>query len=164
MTIIVATARDGAIGNNGDLLWRLSPDMKRFKALTMGHPIIMGRRTWQSLPKGALPGRRNIVISRNPQFKAEGAEVYESLQQALKHTEGEEAFIIGGAQVYEQALPLADKLELTIVDKDYPEADTRLPILTELPGWVLTHSEPKATDEKSGLTYQFLKFENSNNK
>src|SRR5574344_2079291 len=97
LSAIVVIAENGAIGKNGDLLCHLPADLKHFKAITMGHAIIMGRRTFQSLPKGALPGRRNIVISHNPDFEAPGAEVFTSLEEALKSTgnSSQQAFIIG---------------------------------------------------------------------
>ena len=84
LTVILAIASDGAIGDRGDLLWHLRDDLRRFKSLTMGHPVIMGRRTWESLPSGPLPGRRNIVVSRNPALEVPGAEKASSLGQALE--------------------------------------------------------------------------------
>ncbi|WP_303037705.1 dihydrofolate reductase, partial [uncultured Duncaniella sp.] len=97
ITIIVAATRDMAIGNRGDLLYHISDDLKRFKSLTMGHPIIMGRKTFESFPKGALPGRRNIVVTRNISYTAPGIETASSVDDAVKMCEGaERAFIIGG--------------------------------------------------------------------
>ena len=115
----------------------------------------MGRRTWESLPKGALPGRRNIVITRQEGFEAPGAIVCRDLPAAIKAAEGVDAFIIGGAQVYNQALPLADRLELTRVDREYPEADTRMADPAAAPGWQLTAATEPQTDAAEGLTFHF---------
>ena len=121
MTIIVAiTAGKGAIGRKGDMIYHISDDLRRFKALTTGHTIVMGRRTFESLPKGALPDRRNIVITRNADFTAPAVETAFSLEEALKMAEADgEVFVIGGGQIYAQALPLADKLEITLIAVSY---------------------------------------------
>lgn len=155
LTIILAIASDGAIGDRGDLLWHLRDDLRRFKALTTGHPVIMGRRTWESLPKGALPGRRNIVVTRQTDFPAPGAETARSLPEALEMCAGADAFVIGGAMLYAEALPLADALELTRVRAEYPEADTRMPEPADPELWRLAEASEPATDERSGLTYVF---------
>jgi dihydrofolate reductase len=116
LAIIVAKAKNGVIGVNNTLPWHLPEDLKHFKNTTTGHPIIMGRNTWISLGR-ALPNRRNIVVSRNPEFKAEGAEVFHTLENAIDACSGnEKAFIIGGAQIYEEALAYVDKLIITEVD------------------------------------------------
>ena len=113
ITIIAAVAANRAIGFENKLLYWLPNDLKRFKALTTGHTIIMGRRTFESLPKGALPNRRNVVLSRTA-TELEGCDCYTSLQEALAHcAKDEDIYIIGGASVYEQALPIADRLCLT---------------------------------------------------
>ena len=128
--LIVAIDRDGAIGRKGDLLYHISADLKQFKARTMGNTIIMGRRTFESLPKGALPGRRNIVVTRNKAYSAPGAEVAHSLPEALALAATNpmgEPYIIGGAEIYRQALPLADVLHLTLIDASTPDADTFFP-------------------------------------
>ena len=128
--LIVAIDRDGAIGRKGDLLYHISADLKQFKARTMGNTIIMGRRTFESLPKGALPGRRNIVVTRNKAYTAPGAEVAHSLPEALALAATNpvgEPYIIGGAEIYRQALPLADVLHLTLIDASTPDADTFFP-------------------------------------
>jgi dihydrofolate reductase len=132
INIIAAMARNRAIGFRNRLLYHLPDDMKRFKALTTGHTIIMGRRTFDSLPNGALPQRRNIVISRSHRH-IDGCEVYGSLNQALKSCGGEEeVFIIGGESIYRQALAVAHRIYLTLVDDTptqfdtlFPEIDTR---------------------------------------
>ena len=108
ITIIAVVGNDNAIGRRGDLLWHLSEDLRHFKALTMGHPVIMGRKTWESLPKRPLPKRRNIVVTRNPEFVAEGAEVVSSLQEAFDLTVNENPFVMGGGEIYNQSLPFAD--------------------------------------------------------
>lgn len=128
-TIIAAIAENFAIGRDNDLLWHISGDLKRFKKITTGHTIIMGRKTFQSLPKGPLPNRRNIVISRNPDFSHEGIEVVKSVEQA-KNIAGNdrEIFIIGGGTIYKEFLPIANKIYLTIVHKKY-EADVFFPRL-----------------------------------
>lgn len=155
LTIIVAIARDGAIGHRGDLLWHLRADLRHFKEKTLGGAVIMGRRTWESLPKGALPGRRNIVISRRENFEAPGAIVCRDLPSAISAAEGLDTYIIGGAQVYNQALPLATCLELTRVDADFPEADTRMADPAAAPGWQLAAASEPQTDSAEGLTFHF---------
>jgi len=119
IVIIAAVARNGVIGKDNKLPWHLPEDLKHFKALTMGHPMIMGRKTWESLP-GRLPGRPHIVVSRDTSYQAEGAEVVHSLEAAIdaagRHSDT--VFVIGGADIYAQALPLADRMELTEVDAE----------------------------------------------
>lgn len=157
ITIIAAiTADKGAIGRNGDLVYHVSADLKHFKALTTGHTVVMGRRTFESLPKGALPNRRNIVVTRNAAFMASGIETAPSLEVALAMSAGEEVFIIGGGQIYEQALPLADRLCLTSVEAPTPDdADTFFPPID--PGeWQLSQIDDPMTDERSGLRFRFL--------
>lgn len=158
LTIIVAVARNGAIGRRGDLAFYISDDLRHFKALTMGHPIIMGRRTFDSLPKGALPGRRNIVITRNPQFTAPNVETAPSLEAAIAMVaEVEQAFIIGGGSVYEQAMPLANRLEITHIEADAEDADTFFPqINPEV--WQLEQRTPTTIDARSNLPYHFASY------
>ena len=128
ISIIAAVDHRMAIGFQNKLLFWLPNDLKRFKALTTGNTIIMGRKTFESLPKGALPNRRNVVLSSNPATECPGAEVFTSLEAALKSCqEEEEVYIIGGASVYRQAMPLADELCLTEVDDTAPEADAFFP-------------------------------------
>ncbi|MDE6301510.1 MAG: dihydrofolate reductase [Muribaculaceae bacterium] len=156
--IIVAVGRDGAIGRRGDLAFHIREDLRRFKQLTMGHPVIMGRKTFESLPKGALPGRRNVVISSNPDYTAEGAEVVHSLKEAVELCTGsEKVFIIGGGQVYAQAMPLAERLHLTRIDADTPDADTFFPEI-DSETWHETERSEQASDP-SGLTYRFITLE-----
>lgn len=130
LSLIAAVAANGVIGSDNALPWRLPADLKRFKALTLGHPVIMGRKTHESIGR-PLPGRRNIVVSRNAAYGAEGVEVSASLEAALAacQDDGEEVFVIGGAQLYTAALPLAQRLYLTEIhagfagDAHFPEFD-----------------------------------------
>ena len=129
LALIAAVARNGAIGRDNDLLWKEPADQKHFAATTRGHAVIMGRRTWESLPPRfrPLPGRRNIVVTHNAAFDAPGAETVSSLDAALRSVSGEAlAFVIGGAQLYAQALPRADELVLTEIDADL-DGDVHFP-------------------------------------
>jgi dihydrofolate reductase len=127
ISIIVAIAENNAIGKDNKLLWRLSDDLKRFKRLTSGHTVLMGRNTFLSLPKGALPDRRNIVITDRPGESFPGCEMAYSLEEALEMAgDREECFVMGGGMVYRQVLPLAGKLYLTVVHQEF-EADTFFP-------------------------------------
>ena len=148
ISIVVAIAENGAIGYKNDLLWHLPADLKRFKEMTTGHSSIMGSRTFRSLPKGALPNRRNIVLSRTQQ-DFPGAEWAASPEVALELVgEEAEAFVIGGAQVYEQMLPYTDKIYLTRVHADFPEADTFFPEL-DMSEWVELSRTEYPADEKN---------------
>lgn len=148
ISIVVAIAENGAIGYKNDLLWHLPADLKRFKEMTTGHSIIMGSRTFRSLPKGALPNRRNIVLSRTQQ-DFPGAEWAASPEVALELVgEEAEAFVIGGAQVYEQMLPFTDKIYLTRVHANFPEADTFFPEL-DMSEWVELSRTEYPADEKN---------------
>lgn len=156
ITIIVACTRDFAIGDKGDLLYHISDDLKRFKSLTMGHPIIMGRKTFESFPKGALPGRRNIVITRNSDYTAPSIETASSVEEAISMCGMDDhIFIIGGGEIYRQALPLADTIELTLIDAEKPEADTRFPDLSS-DEWQIPAPEFDRIDPKTSVRYAFL--------
>ena len=130
VVLVVARAENGVIGANGRLPWgRLDGDLPRFKALTMGKPVILGRKTWDSLPNKPLPGRTNIVVTRSRTFAAEGASVVHKFERALRRADEEvpEAImVIGGAEIFAQALPFADRIELTVV-YGTPEGDTVMP-------------------------------------
>lgn len=154
LSIIVAVAPDLAIGRRGDLLYHVSADLRRFKALTTGHTIIMGRRTFESLPKGALPDRRNIVISTRAGYTAPGAEVFGSLDEALASAGDDETFIIGGASVYGAAMPLASRLYLTRFDRTEPDADTFFPEF-DINAWVTVECTDPETDPRSEVKYHF---------
>ena len=157
--MIAALARNSAIGFQNKLLYWLPNDLKRFKQLTTGHTVLMGRRTFDSLPKGALPNRRNIVLTRSPHFTAPGIEVFTSLQEALAACEPqEEVFIIGGASVYAEALPLAHRLCLTLVDDTPVEADAFFPAWDEHE-WRITADESHPADERHAHPYRFVDYE-----
>lgn len=130
IALIASVARNGAIGRGNDLLWREPADQQHFRRSTLGCPVVMGRRTWESLPARfrPLPGRRNIVVSRNPAWLAEGAEAVSSLDAALAlAAEAPKVFVIGGGELYAAAMPLADELVLTEVDAVFDDADTFFP-------------------------------------
>ena len=157
ISIIVAIARNRAIGFENKLLYWLPNDLKRFKALTSGHTIIMGRKTFESLPKGALPNRRNIVLTRRD-IDFPGAERYASLEAALSQCQTEEEiFIIGGASVYQEALPWANTLYITHIE-DIPEkADAFFPEI-DPSTWKETGREVHLTDEKHLYPYSFVDY------
>ena len=157
ITIIAAIAENNAIGLNGKLLYWLPADLKRFKALTTGHTIIMGRKTFESLPKGALPNRRNIVLTRSKQT-FEGAEAFPSLAKALASCSLEEdIYIIGGASVYAEALPLADRLCLTEVHDTPQEADAFFPDFNR-EEWNVAFREEHEPDEKHNQSFDFVDY------
>lgn len=129
--LVAAVAENGVIGRDGGMPWRLSTDMKRFKATTMGKPVVMGRKTWESFPKRPLPGRHNIVVTRDPTYAAEGASVAGSLDAALALARAEgarEACVIGGGEIYAAALPLADSLDVTHILAEI-DGDTYFPAI-----------------------------------
>lgn len=140
--IIAIVARGGAIGRGGDQPFHISADFRRFKQLTLGHPVIMGRKTFEALPKGALPQRRNIVITRNPGWSAPNVETATSLDAALALCQPEsEPFIIGGGEIYRLAMPLAHTLYITEVDADVPDADTFFPPIDSAHWHITENSE-----------------------
>ena len=130
LTLIAAVARNGVIGVDNRLPWHLPADLKHFKTLTLGHTVIMGRKTWESLPEKfrPLPGRRNIVVTRDAGYRAAAAVVALSLPAAIAAAGDGEAFVIGGAELYAAALPLADRLQMTEIDATF-EGDTRFPAI-----------------------------------
>ena len=159
ISIIVAIAQNGAIGYKGDLIYHLSADLRRFKELTTGHTVIMGRKTYESLPKGALPNRRNIVLTHQHGVSYPGTEVYSSLDEALsKCARDEKVYIMGGAQVYAQALPMADELEITLVNDTPALADTFFPEFGSDESWHLINREDHSPDEKNPYPYTFLTY------
>lgn len=158
ITIIAAVAKGGAIGRKGDLLFHISADLKRFKSITMGKPVIMGRKTFESFPNGALPGRRNIVITRQRDYSAPGVETAASLDEAMQLVAGvDEAMIIGGGEIYRQAFPLADELRLTMIDADVADADTFMPAI-DSEAWIEKEQSDSFTDPRSGVAYHFADF------
>lgn len=156
--IIAAVAANGAIGYHNHLLYRLSADLRRFKALTTGHTVVMGRRTFESLPKGALPNRRNIVLSHT-QTSFAGAETFASLDEALAAcAPDEDVYVIGGASVYAEALPLADSLRLTHVEDTPGQADAFFPDIDPTE-WRLISTESHEADEKNECPFTFADYE-----
>ncbi len=159
ISIIVAIGKNNEIGKGNDLLWRLSSDMKRFKAITTGHAIVMGRKTFLSLPNGALPNRTNVILTRDVTFKPNDCLVFSSLDAALIHLRNEEEiFIIGGGDVYKQTYPIADKLFLTKVYATFPEADTFFPDI-DYGQWRQIGMETVPADEKNMYDSSFYEFE-----
>ena len=159
IAIIAAIDKNNALGFQNRLLFYLPDDLKRFKALTTGHTVVMGRKTFDSLPKGALPNRRNIVLSRSTKLALPGAEVYTSLEEALKHcADDEQVFIMGGASVYKQAMPLADRLYMTEIDAEAAEADVYFPAIDhEL--WHETKRDVRRADDRHPCDYAFVDYE-----
>lgn len=156
LSIIVAIAENGAIGNKGQLVYHISADLKRFKALTTGHTVLMGRKTFESLPKGALPNRRNIVLTRNRSLTFPGAEVFSSIDEALDNCGADEKiYVIGGAEIYRQAIPMADELELTLIHDTPAEADTFLPAIN-YDEWTEIYREDHPVDESTPVSYSFV--------
>lgn len=153
LTLIVARARNGVIGRDGDLPWRLPDDLKHFKQLTVGKTVLMGRKTWLSLGR-PLPDRDNWVLSRDPGFKPAGATVFATLDQALNAAQGRALVIIGGADLYRQTLPLADRLELTEVLAEV-DGDTRFPDLVA-DDWLELASEDHPVDDRHALPFRFV--------
>ena len=165
IAIYVAIAENGVIGREGGLPWRLSSDLKRFKAQTMGKPIVMGRKTWESFPKRPLPGRLNIVVTRDKTYRAEGAETVSSLDDAISFAKtrarcmagADEICVIGGGQIYAQALPLADRLHVTHVlakvdgDTVFPPIDPEI--------WYLVSAEDCPAGEKDTHATRYAVYE-----
>jgi dihydrofolate reductase len=150
IVLVVAIADNGVIGKDGGIPWHISEDMKRFKALTLGHTIVMGRKTWDSLPRKPLPGRVNVVVTRQADWHAEGAIAASSLGKATAGTSGT-VMVIGGAEIYERALPLASRIELTEVHKDF-SGDARFEL--NRAGWHETAREEHKTAD--GLRYSYV--------
>ena len=152
---IVAVASDWAIGRQGDLLCHLPADMKHFKEVTMGHSIIMGRKTFESFPRRPLPGRQNIVITRNADWQYPGVTVVHSLEEAIASAETDIVFIIGGAQVYEQALPRVDVLHLTLIHARWASADAFFPALN-MDQWQEVSREHHESDHRNAYEFDFI--------
>ena len=157
LVLVAAVARGDVIGRAGTIPWQMPEDMARFRQLTLGHPVIMGRKTWESLPDRfrPLPGRRNVVVTRNPGWSAEGAERAASVEDALRLIDGaERVFVIGGGELYAEALPLADELLLTELDLDV-DGDTRFP------SWDRGDFEVTSREERvseTGLPFAFVTY------
>ena len=156
LSAIVVIADDGAIGKDNGLLCHLPADLKHFKSITMGHTIIMGRRTFESLPKGALPGRENIVVSRNADYRAEGAKVCTSIEQAVAEASMPgECFILGGAQLYASTIAQVDKLYLTAIHAHFDDADAYFPAINP-DEWTEIDREDHQADDKNRYDYSFV--------
>jgi dihydrofolate reductase len=156
LSLIVAYARNGVIGHGNALPWRLPDDMARFKRITMGHPVIMGRKTWDSIGK-PLPGRRNIVVTRNAGWHVEGAEVARSLEEAIELCgDVPDVFVIGGAQIFAEALPLADAIVATEIDRDI-DGDVYFPRL-DMSQWREESREARHGDGPDTLPFAFVHY------
>ena len=152
---IVAIDGNGAIGRQGDLLCHLPADMKHFKEVTMGHSIVMGRKTFESFPRRPLPGRQNIVITRNADWQYLGVTVAHSVEEAIAAAQTDTVFIIGGAQVYEQALPLVDVLHLTQIHARWASADVYFPAL-DPDEWQEVSREHHQSDHRNAYEFDFV--------
>jgi dihydrofolate reductase len=158
ITLVVAMDRNRVIGRDNALPWHLPPDLKRFKALTMGKPVIMGRKTHESIGR-PLPGRRNIIISRNPFYKAEGCETAGGLEQALALVaDAEEAMIIGGTELFQSALPLARRIHLTLIDADFA-GDARFPEYDPAAWRVTSEEKHRYQEGDADFEYRFLQLD-----
>jgi len=156
ITLIAAIANDNALGKDNNLIWHLPADLKRFKNTTTGHHIIMGRNTYESIGK-PLPNRTSVIITRNPDYKAEGCIVVNSLKEAIEVAQNDETpFIIGGAQIYEQAIELADKLDITEVHHSF-DADVFFPEINK-EKWQETSRKNFSSDEKNQYDYSFVSY------
>ena len=153
ITLVAAMGRNRAIGLDGKMPWHIPAELQHFKKLTMGKAILMGRKTWQSIGR-PLPGRQNIVISRNPGFVASGADLADSLQGAIEMSRSDEIMVIGGGQLYALALPLATRMVLTLIDIE-PQADTWFPEW-DINDWRQTGERQFAKDADSPLAYRIV--------
>ena len=157
VSIIVAMAENGVIGRDMDLPWHISADLKRFKALTMGHHIVMGRKTFESIGR-LLPGRTTVIVTRQSDYQVDGAVIVNSLEAAqAAATDDSELFIIGGGQIYEIALPLADRLHVTRVHTEV-DGDTSFPAI-DWDQWELVSAERHGADEKNDYDFTFESYQ-----
>lgn len=159
LSIIAAMSTNRVIGRNNRLPWRLSADLKRFKSLTMGHCLLMGRKTFESIGR-PLPGRTIVVLTRQKDFAPPGVLVAHTLDEALRMAPGEEVFVAGGAQIYQQTLALADRLYLTVIDGEFP-GDAYFPSFDE-GDWQLITEEHHEPTETSPYSHRFLIYERKN--
>lgn len=157
ITLIWAMAKEGVVGRDNSLPWRLPADMAFFKAQTTGKTVLMGRKTWESMNARPLPNRVNVVLTRDKAFKAEGAKVLHSFEEARKLGEREELMVIGGAEIFAYFLPYADKLLVTVID-EVIEGDVRMPEI-DWSRFELTSERPGVRDEKNPYDYRFLTYE-----
>ena len=154
ISIIVAVDKNNGIGRKGDQLAYISGDLKRFKTLTTWHTIVMGRKTFEALPKGALPNRRNVVITRKKDFNPENCDVFHSVEDVLSSLGDDEVFVIGGGEIYNAFLPYSNKIYLTVIDHEFDGVDTFFPELDD--AWKTVEEIGPFVDEKSGLNYRYL--------
>jgi len=152
ITIIAACSKNRVIGKDNQLLWHLPEDLKRFKNLTLGNPVVMGRKTYQSIGK-ALPGRLNIILTKNREFKADNCLIYNNIYDMLEIYQQSNLFVIGGGEIYNMFLPYAKKVELTLIDKDF-EGDTFFPQLGN--DWI-EHSVE--TNSNSDFEYKYITYQ-----
>ena len=157
LTIIAAVAQNYALGKNNDLIWRLPNDLKRFKKITLGHYVIMGRKTFESLGK-PLPNRTTIIISRNIDYMVPGCITVSSLEEAINAAKADEnPYILGGGEIYQQALAYAEILDLTLVHHSFEEADTFFPEI-DFSTWDEIHREDFKADENHKYDYSFVRY------
>ena len=160
VALVAAMTEDRVIGRGNGLPWHLPEDLRHFKRLTLGHPVIMGRRTWESVGT-PLPGRHNIVVTRQRGYHAEGADVAPSLQAALGLVRDEpEVFVVGGAEIYAQALPLADTIHLTVIHTRDVPGDAHFPRF-EGPEWALAEERRQPADERHAWPLSFRRYEHT---
>jgi dihydrofolate reductase len=152
--LIVAISKNRVIGDSNKLIWHLPADLKRFKEITGGHSIVMGRKTYESIGR-PLPNRRNIIITRDQNYDIEGCEVVNSIDEALLLT-ASDCFIIGGGEIYKQTLNIADQIYMTVVEEEF-EGDTTFPELSA--AWYISSKEDHLSDEKNPYNYSFLFYE-----
>ena len=156
LVLVAALDRASAIGRGNQLPWRLPDDLKRFKALTLGHPVLMGRKTAQSLGR-ALPGRANLVLTRSGRVPFDGMQAVASLGEAMAHCAGAPLMVIGGGEVYALALPWADRLHLTHVDTQVAGADAFFPAF-DAQDWVVGHRDARAADDRHAHAFEFVDY------
>lgn len=157
ISLIAAMANNRVIGKDNDMPWHMPADLKHFKSVTMGKPVVMGRKTFESIGR-PLPGRQNVVISRNKEWQHDGVLVAQSTEEALSYLkDAPEIMIIGGGNIYEQFLPLATSLYLTFIDLDV-DGDTFFPDYTKVATWEQTDVQENSADEKNKHDYQFVTF------
>lgn len=156
ISMVAAMARNRIIGSGNRIPWRLPADMAHFRRTTMGHSILMGRKTFESIGK-ALDGRRNIVLTSNRQYKAEGCDIVHSVEEALERYGNEELYVIGGAEIYRLFMPYADKLFMTEIDQDF-EGDASFPEI-DLEEWAVTGCREGEMDEKNKYPHRFVVYE-----
>lgn len=162
VSLIVARSLNGIIGRDGDLPWHLSADLRRFKKLTMGHHMVMGRKTFESIGR-LLPGRKTVVVTRSNDFDGQGALVANSLEQALQMAAADdEIFVVGGGEVYRQAIPLADRIYMTVVQTEV-EGDTSFPELNR-DQWQVVEQQHYAADEKNDYDHHFFIYDRVKNR